>query len=328
MGGTEEGFEFRGGDVLLFSGRSLVSKTIRLFDSADVNHAALAIDRATMIEAAGDGLRSRVIAEALTGNNFTRVKRVPHESDLAPVVALANDYLHNDTPYAYQQIVLLAVLAVTRRVNIRSRILRAVVRTACDFAARLINALLDHGNGTDMMICSEFVFRCYDDTHDPRFHLTRHDDWRQTLALEAGPEQTVAEWADARPEPVRPTVPAAAEVPEDPATIAAAAEVELKPLLAAYLIERGVRDEEMDALMAEATTLAAVGVPEVSEEEMHLAALGLRDAWTRAQDTTDEVQVAGIENLWSRFVDSTDANFITPGDLEHMSPLEQVKQLE
>jgi hypothetical protein len=153
--------EVKDGDVLLFHGRSWLSKAIRFFDGADVNHAALAIDSSTMIEAAGDGLREASIDDAVQGNNVTYVLRLPKDADIEEVVALGRKYLGSGVPYAYQQILLLAFLSITRRVRIRSRILRALVRAACDQAARLINALIDSRNGTELMICSEFVYRCY-----------------------------------------------------------------------------------------------------------------------------------------------------------------------
>jgi hypothetical protein len=319
------GFEYQAGDMLLFNGRSWLSKAIRFIDGADVNHAALAIDGHTMIEAAGNGLRGAEIGPAVKGNNFTLVHRLPDTTDMKSVVEMGQRYLNGGTPYAYQQILLLAFLSITRRLDIKSRILRALVRAACDQAARLLNALMDKKDGTELMICSEFVYRCYDDTNDPRFRLVRHDDWRDLLPLDAAATTSMREWAETQPEPTRPPDVAAAGVGEDPDVVAAEAEAELEPLAAAYLVERGVRDPEVDALMQEVAPMAETAVPDVSDDELLVAMATFRDSAISASAAGD-AQTAGIGDTWDRFME-TAADFVTPGDLQHMTPTAQVRRI-
>jgi len=314
MGESDALFTFRPGDVLLFNGNSLISKAIRFFDAADVNHAALAIEPSSMIEAAGGGLREAPIAGALEGNTFTLAHRLAGQEDLGPVVGQATAFLGSGTPYAYQQIVLLALLSITRQVDIDNPFLRAIVRSVCDRGAQLINALFD--NGRELMICSEFVYRCYADTHDERYRLELHDDWRQTFALEPGEPQTVVEWARARPEPPPPAMaPAPGE--GSPEVIAAQAEAELAPMLTAYLAEQGA----MDA----GSTPALLGEPQappVSDDELHASAIRLRDAWTEKQEKISTMPAAAGGDMWASVAD-----FVTPGDLEHATPLVEVAKL-
>ncbi len=307
-------FAFRPGDVLLFNGNSLISKAIRFFDGADVNHAALAIDPSRMIEAAGSGLREAPIAGALKGNTFTLSHRLVGREDLGPVVTQANEFLGSGTPYAYEQIVLLAVLSITRRVDIGSPFLRAIVRTACDRGAQLINALFD--DGRKLMICSEFVYRCYADTNDERYRLELHDDWRETFALEPGEPKTIVQWARARPEPPPPAMaPAPGE--GSPEAIAAQAEAELQPLLKAYLAEQGASDT--------GSTPALLGEPQaplVSDDELHASAIHLRDAWMENKETVRTMPATAGGDVWAPVAD-----FVTPGDLEHATPLVEVAKL-
>src|SRR5439155_1823480 len=79
-------------------------------------------------------------------------------SDLDPVVKKANTFLVEGHLYAYQQIVLLAVLGLTRRVPL-PRFARRLVRSALDHAASAVMDLLPVG--ASWMICSEYVYRSY-----------------------------------------------------------------------------------------------------------------------------------------------------------------------
>src|SRR5262249_7115548 len=71
-------------------------------------------------------------------------------------------YLAGQVPYAYHQIVLLAILSLTRRIPLPP-VGRRLVRVALDQAAGVLNSLVE--DGRQLMICSEFVYRCYDEAH-------------------------------------------------------------------------------------------------------------------------------------------------------------------
>lgn len=75
-------------------------------------------------------------------------------------------YINNGDRYAYEQILLLALLCVTRKVEpsaIFSRLVRAVLDKAASYFSNIAAGI----TGGEPMICSEFVFRCYDEA-DPR----------------------------------------------------------------------------------------------------------------------------------------------------------------
>src|SRR5262245_24144274 len=140
------------GDVLLFHGHGFVAWAIRKLDGTRVNHAAIALDANQLGEAAGSGLRRFSIAQTVAGNEMTVVRRLP-DQDMAPVLAKANFYLDGRVPYAYQQIVLLALLTTTRKIPM-PRVARRLVRSVLDHAAAALNEMF--GTGTKTMICSEY----------------------------------------------------------------------------------------------------------------------------------------------------------------------------
>ena len=85
MSQDEQHLEFREGNVLVFNGKSLISNAIRLFDGADLNHAAVAIGGGATIEATGDGLRTSPIQEALQTKRFSATLRLPGSRLLSDV---------------------------------------------------------------------------------------------------------------------------------------------------------------------------------------------------------------------------------------------------
>ena len=78
---------------------------------------------------------------------------------------VANELVDSGVPYAYQQLVLLAVLCSTRAVPLPS-VARRFVKRALEGAADALNSKLD-SDGSQLMICSEFVYRCYAEATPP-----------------------------------------------------------------------------------------------------------------------------------------------------------------
>jgi hypothetical protein len=78
-----------------------------------------------------------------------------------PIVAHAEQFAANGNRYAYEQLLLIALLASTRRatgtIPFLGRLLRTMLDGAMDVLARIAAA------GKEPLICSELVFRCYDE---------------------------------------------------------------------------------------------------------------------------------------------------------------------
>jgi hypothetical protein len=155
------------GDILLYHGNSLVSKLIRFFDGTDVNHASICLGEDEVGEALGKGLTKRTIDDSIKDAEYVIVRRLKTApGTMQPVVLKAEYYLDIGNRYGFEQIVLLALLGLTRKLHVNNYLkwlLRKILNQATDW-------LMIHGD-KQPMICSEFVYRCYNealpDEHDP-----------------------------------------------------------------------------------------------------------------------------------------------------------------
>lgn len=165
--------ELRPGDVLLYHGEALLSKLIRLFDGGRYNHAAL-FDGASMVEAGGGGVVRRSLGDKERETPYVHVFRFRTASGIqlgdaalpaGPVLARATHHVQIGERYAFEQIVMLALLATTRKLPTAllpgiGQIVRAVLESAMDLLADIVAA------GREPMICSELVYRCFAEAGD------------------------------------------------------------------------------------------------------------------------------------------------------------------
>ncbi len=304
------------GDVLLFRGNGFVSKAIRFLDGGEVNHAAIALDATTLAEATGHGLDTAPIAVGVGNNETTWVFR-PTGGDPAAAARRAAEYEASGVFYAYQQIMLLAALCLTRRIPISNRIFRKVVRRVLESAADLLNSLID--KGADLMICSEYVYRCYRETGFDLLPGGTPD--LAGVGMPGDDTEILLAWLEQRPAP---TVPMSLPTGplEDPAAIAERSTFELEGLLAAFFAEQ---DPTTPAPMA-----ASAPAEEVTDDQITLAALRFGHAAARLQQARDPQAPApmglGLGDLvqFLKGTLSTNANFVTPRDLFHTSTLAQI----
>ncbi|MEV0290682.1 hypothetical protein AB0H36_41690 [Kribbella sp. NPDC050820] len=305
------------GDVLLFHGNSFLSWAIRLFDNTDVNHAALALDETTLAEAAARGLRRAPLAAAVATNDYMTVRRYPN-ADLASVIGTAGGWVDRRSPYAYQQIVLLGLLAATRAIPVGG-FGRRMLRSILDHAAAALNAFVDV-DGHRSMICSEFVYRSFSEApSDPRERfrlLIKSGD----IAFD-GTENSLAEWGADQPDeryetalnqPVSfgvPTVP-----PEDADMVA---EAELAPLIVAWAEENGLADDDMPPAPPPSFDLGA----DPTDEELLASLVEFSTAFAGDSDQTSfgvgtAIGIAAARGAVRGLLrPAIEANFVTPGDL-------------
>jgi hypothetical protein len=152
--------EPRLGDVLLYERSGVVSSLIRLFDGTDFSHAGLYVGDDEVGEAVAKGVVRQPLAVSVRGAKRVRVRRLIAPAPLDPVVDRARQILAEGERYSYEQIMLLAFLCLTRRLPLTPS-LHLLVRRVLDSAASRVAALL--AGGREPMICSEFVYRCYDE---------------------------------------------------------------------------------------------------------------------------------------------------------------------
>lgn len=152
------------GDVLLYRGRGLVSDAIRFIDRSEVSHAGLFLGRfgdkgRSVGEAVREGLIRRELPKSVEHAEWVEVRRLKDPpATLDPVLARAAHYLERGERYAFEQILLLAFLCITRNLagsSALGRLLRVTLDAAAEFLLQLVHA------GREPMLCSEFVYRCY-----------------------------------------------------------------------------------------------------------------------------------------------------------------------
>lgn len=331
------------GDVLLFHGTSFVSWAIRIVDGAEVNHAAVALPGGMLAEAGGQGLQTRAIPRPGRGE-FIRVHRLEASQDLEPVVGRANELLKEKHLYAYQQIVLLAVLCLTRRIPL-PRLARRMVRSALDHAARAVMDLLPVG--ATWMICSEYVYRIFDEARDEE-----PDPYRLSIARVSfgaptdGVEPTLLDWSmeHAADVEIRPPVAFGGEEgPSDPKMRVAAIEADLAPLVLDYassLYAEGLVDEEdLPPLLDASFGPPAPLPPEPTDEEMLASVASFSIAYGAVQEqfappnpafgaVGSAIAAAALKGALQGVKKiEVEGNFVTPGDLLRTPSLELVGRL-
>ncbi len=149
----------RAGDVLLYNGNSWISKAIQFMDGTEVNHAAICLGRGKVGEAIGKGLTERTFRASAEDDRYVIISRLSAQpGTMKPVTKKAYDYLKSGNRYGYEQIVLLAFLGITRKLPVNPYF-EWLIREVLDQAAHLLMISGDR----QPMICSEFVYRCYDE---------------------------------------------------------------------------------------------------------------------------------------------------------------------
>jgi hypothetical protein len=162
------------GDVLLYHGKALLSKIIMTFDGGNYSHAG--IFRAGHItEALGDGIDQSAIAASVSNAKFVDVYRFIKDGNplggaqypVAPLDSAIVTFEVNKNAYAYDELLLLALLCSTRQLTaiMRAPALAMVVRNFLDSASEVLADMMSRGKKP--VICSEMVFRCFENAGYP-----------------------------------------------------------------------------------------------------------------------------------------------------------------
>ena len=136
---------------------------IRTFDNSEVSHAALYVGNDRIAEALMEqGLTTQDRSTSFKGSTWIEVRR-PNDGtlDKSPVACVAQKYLSEGNRYAYEQILLLGAICLTRKLDFGIPLLRSIAKRAMAEADAVLQRLTSQGK--QPMICSEFVFRCYDE---------------------------------------------------------------------------------------------------------------------------------------------------------------------
>jgi hypothetical protein len=196
--------DLKPGDVLLYHGSSLIARLIRWFDGTEYHHSGI-WQGDHVVEAISNGVASRSLEESVGGAMYVdvyRYHRLPQKEPLGspglppePVLAAVAQFEVNRQRYAYEGIVLLALLAATRRTKLPfglGILLRNLLDEAAEKVAEIVAA------GKEPMICSELVYRCYESGGAPYKILIRGADIALANAMALGAQSTTiaaANWS-------------------------------------------------------------------------------------------------------------------------------------
>jgi hypothetical protein len=297
----------RPGDVLLFHGHGFVSWAIRRFDESDVDRAAIVLRPETMAEATASGLRHVAIEPAVQGNAFTYVRRLTQAVDPMSVAEQALSFTP-DRPFTDDRIVMLAMLAMTRKLPIGEPTLRRLLCVLLDRASGIAVRLRIRGRG--LLFTSEFVYRCFERAGDPRSDLEVRPGSTAvhgTRSPRAGSDAVLSEWASGLP---------------DRRGGARWAKEPLEPLIATFARVDSPSDPIVPrSYVADAAILEPSRV--VDDGELLAASVRFRDAILRL--TPAPVVGAATGPPWAAFFRI--APFVTPGDLRYTHSLRTVTSL-
>ena len=99
---------------------------------------------------------------SFTGCDWIEVRRIRDTTlEMNPVRCVAEKYLAAGNRYAYEQIMLLAVICLARKLDLGDPLVRSIAHRAMTAADSVIQGLTREGK--QPMICSGFVFRCFDE---------------------------------------------------------------------------------------------------------------------------------------------------------------------
>ncbi|MHB8954573.1 MAG: C40 family peptidase [Pirellulaceae bacterium] len=327
------------GDVLLYRAedgiKNLHSALIRKLDGTEVSHAGLFIGDGTVAEAlaVGEhaGLDRQPVEDSVAGSKWVAVRRLKQlPGPMTPVLEVANSYLAQHNRYAYGQIVLLAGICLTRKLDLDNWLLRCIARTIFDQSTALLERFRKEGK--EPMICSEFVFRTYDEARpepDDPYSLEILSQaaaaprrWFSQLRRQrqVARDKTPSKVPTIHPDSVLAQLEAAGETPErllaaaeNKVTAVARPEEDLDPLIEQYLAETEVIKSDRPPAVAAA---GPVSMDELLDAARHFAA-ELADAAARKAETANRrVGVAkGLAEAAPKTLADIVADFVTPGDL-------------
>ncbi|AOY60072.1 MULTISPECIES: hypothetical protein [Desulfococcus] len=159
--------EVKAGDVLLSYGDGWISDVIRLVDGGDYSHAAF-FDGNNIVEAGLRGVVVTPLESEVAAQKYVDVYRFKSDSGspfslpdwpVEPVIERAHYYFDKGTKYADNQLYLVGVLIVVRKLPY-GRVEKAVLRAVLDMIFKLFKRIAE-GRETKSVVCSELVYRSF-----------------------------------------------------------------------------------------------------------------------------------------------------------------------
>jgi hypothetical protein len=149
----------RPSDVLLFAGQSRLAWATRRLDGAEVDHAAIALGDDRVSEVTSRGVVVTSLPAMVERHQTALVCRPASAVDAQIALGAVQQFLARPVWYAYQPVVLLALLCLTKPLAWQNPAVRRLVRTVLDHASGLLQNLAERGR--THLFCSDYVARCH-----------------------------------------------------------------------------------------------------------------------------------------------------------------------
>jgi len=156
------------GDILGFKGNpdDKVSFLImQLTNGSDVSHGAIFVQNKdnVLAESGEGGIHSRKMFDAADGREVYVLRhKDAGPNGVEPVVPIAKNYVLQDLPYPYSDLILLGLILLFKKKVTKKIISRPVVEFLCLVAAELKTIIeQQQTSGKHTMVCSSFVYQCY-----------------------------------------------------------------------------------------------------------------------------------------------------------------------
>lgn len=155
------------GDILAFKGdiNDDISKLIMEFTGSDVSHGAIFVQKQdnVLAEAGGDGIHARRMKDNSNAREaYVMRHNKARKYGVEPVVPIAKDYVLQDLPYPYSDLILLGLILIFKHQVTNQLLSRVVVEFLCLVAAELKTIIeKEKTPGKHTMVCSSYVYQCY-----------------------------------------------------------------------------------------------------------------------------------------------------------------------
>ena len=169
--------DLKPGDILIFEGdNSRIDNLIKRFTKSEACHGALFVqngEKAILADSGGTGIDLHLLSTEQFADEEKRtihVRRLTkkggfgadYDSIVAPIVDAAYDYVRQDLPYPYSDLVLMAMILIYKNVSdegLKQDVVIKLLRVATAELKKLIDDKYRDGKHT--LVCSSYVYQCF-----------------------------------------------------------------------------------------------------------------------------------------------------------------------
>ena len=154
------------GDILVFKGdpHDTISGLIMSLTGSDVSHGAIFVQNedSVLAEAGLEGIHAcRMKDDSTAREVYVMRHNKAGKNGVEPVVPFAKNYVLQDLPYPFSDLILLGLILIFRQKVTSPIISRTVSEFLCLVAAELKKIIEEKNTPGKHTMCSSFVYQCY-----------------------------------------------------------------------------------------------------------------------------------------------------------------------